>query len=103
MADKTVYGYGVRLKESRKKRKLTQKEVAARLDCSVNTIRHYEDNSQSPPIENLVRLAIMYNVSVDYILGLSDRTYLYIDDLSVKQQKFLLNMLEQVRDVFVDS
>ena len=103
MASEIAYDFGVRLKKLRKRRNLTQKEVASRLDCSENTIRHYEDNSQNPPIDNLVKLAVIYNSSVDYILGLCDRTNVYIDDLSPKQQKFILNMINQVRDTFIDT
>ena len=103
MADDFVFDFGMRLKDLRKKRNLSQKEVASKLGCHTNTIRHYEDNTQTPPLENLVKLAVMYNSSVDYILGLSDRSNLYIDDLSPNQQSFILNMVKQVRDTFSNT
>lgn len=103
MTEVIAFDFGLRLKELRKKRKLTQKEVAARLGCSENTIRHYEDNTQNPPIENLVNLALIYNSSIDYILGMDSRSNIYIDDLSPKHQAFILDMVAKVRELFEDK
>lgn len=99
MAKDNIFDFGMRLKELRKRRNLSQKEVATKLNCHTNTVRHYEDNTQSPSLENLVALAILYNSSVDYILGLTDRTNVFIDDLTEKQQNFILNMIRQIRDI----
>ena len=89
----TIYDFGLRLKELRKKRELTQKEVASRLDLHPNTIRSYENNTLTPSVENLVDLAILYNSSVDYILGLSKRTNIYIDDCTEEQQCLILDLI----------
>lgn len=99
MENDNIFDFGMRLKELRKRRNLSQKEVATKLSCHTNTVRHYEDNTQSPSLENLVALAILYNSSVDYILGLTDRTNVFIDDLSEKQQTFILNMIQQIREI----
>ena len=89
-----VYDFGLRLKELRKKRKLTQKNVASRLELHSNTIRKYEDNTLTPSVENLVDLAVLYNSSVDYILGLSKRTNIYIDDCTPEQQALILELVK---------
>ena len=98
-----VYDFGVRLAELRKQRKLTQAEVAKKLDVNKATISAYERNTTMPSVETLMALARIYNASIDYMLGLSKRTHLYIDDLSLNQQAFMLDMLRQVRERFDDK
>ena len=98
-----VYDFGIRLKKLRKKRKMTQQEVADRLGKSAKTISLYENNTQTPRLEVLIELAVMYNASVDYILGFTDRTHLYIDDLSPDQQEAVLELFDVVRKRFLDK
>lgn len=63
---------GERLKELRKEMGLTQKEVAERLNINSVTYLHYEKAQREPPLTLLADFAIFYQVSVDYLLGLSD-------------------------------
>jgi len=100
--DDSVYDFGVRLSQLRKKRKLSQADVAKKLSINKATISAYERNITIPSVETLKSLAVIYNSSVDYILGFSERTYLFIDDLSPNQQEFILDMLQQVKEKFID-
>ena len=68
------------LKELRKAKKLSQKEVAAHLSIPATTYNTYESGRTEPPIEILVRLSHLYGVSVDIIVQ-RDRTYKTSDDL----------------------
>lgn len=63
---------GERLYEIRKSSKLTLEQIAEILDISYQAYRKYEKDICYPSAETLIRLARMYNVSTDYILGLSD-------------------------------
>ena len=63
---------GKRLKELREERELTQKEVAEQLKINSVTYLHYEKSQREPPLFLLADMAAFYNVSVDYLLGLSD-------------------------------
>lgn len=62
------------------------------------TISSYERNVKTPKLEVLVKLAILYDTSADYILGLTDRASLFLDDLSEKDQKIVLNMLAALKE-----
>lgn len=95
-----IYDRGLRLKELRKKRGLSQKEAAAYLGLKAASISAYESNSKTPSVEILEKMAILYRTSVDYILGLSERTNLYIDDLSKSQQDSVTKIVEILRDEF---
>ena len=50
-----------------------QREVAAVLNVSQNTYSQYENGLISWTAESLIKLADFYNVSVDYLLGRTDK------------------------------
>jgi len=58
-----------RLLEQRKLNKLTQIEVAKFLNISQPSYIRYENGSAEPNYENLVKLADLFDVSIDYLLG----------------------------------
>lgn len=63
---------GERLSEIRKDHGNTQADLAERLGVSLFTIRAWEQEKSSPSHEMLVAICRLYNVSSDYLLGLSD-------------------------------
>ncbi|MBH0158742.1 helix-turn-helix transcriptional regulator [Fictibacillus sp. 5RED26] len=64
--------YGKRLRDLRKSRKLTLVKVAEKLNIAMTTYGAYEREEKRPSIDMLRSLANLYNVSTDYILGLTD-------------------------------
>ena len=48
---------------------LTQKQVAQHLGISQNTYSQYEIGVLNYPVDALIKLADLYGVSVDYLLG----------------------------------
>lgn len=63
---------GIRLKELREERGLTQREIARELGINSVTYLHYEKEQREPPLALLADFAEFYGVSVDYLLGLKD-------------------------------
>lgn len=63
---------GQRLKELRVERGLTQKEVADKLNLNSVTYLHYEKSQREPPLSVLADMAVFFQVSVDYLLGLDE-------------------------------
>lgn len=74
------------LKQERKKKGLSQMAFAKLFGVSQQTIGSWETNRTSPDLESLSKLASFFNVSVDYLLGLTDIPYT-IDDYIAKQKK----------------
>lgn len=62
----------MRIKDLREDHDVRQSEIAAFLHISQNTYSQYESEKRQIPIALLIALAGYYNVSVDYILGLTD-------------------------------
>ncbi len=62
---------GKTLKELRLERGLTQKQVADALNINSVTYLHYEKDQREPPLTLLADMAVFFEVSVDYLLGLT--------------------------------
>lgn len=60
---------GKRLKEARENKKLTQIEAAKKLGISNGTLSGYERNYRDPDTSMLEKMAELYNVKVDWLLG----------------------------------
>lgn len=64
--------FNMRLKELRLANGLTQKELAKSIEVGRTTISEYESGKIVPKHEGLLKLANYFNVSVDYLTGVSD-------------------------------
>lgn len=60
---------GERIKYLREKNGFTQKDIATKLGVEPAAISKYELNMREPNIEAIKKLAILFNVSIDYLLG----------------------------------
>ena len=58
-----------RIRDLREDNDLTQKQVAYMLNCSQQVYSNYELGQRDIPTATLVRIAEIYEVSTDYILG----------------------------------
>jgi transcriptional regulator with XRE-family HTH domain len=87
---------GKRLRDLREKKNVSQAEVANFLGIERTTYTAYE-SGKSRPVRCLDKLAQYYNVSIDYILGLSDSPLpkeIRFDSLAEKEKTLLLNYWE---------
>lgn len=58
-----------KIKELRKKKGLTQKELSSLIGVSQNTLSYWENGVYDIDTKSLQRLAAIFDVSVDYLLG----------------------------------
>ncbi|ARD47789.1 helix-turn-helix domain-containing protein [Sporosarcina sp. P33] len=63
---------GERLKTLRLKKRLTLREVASKIGLAKSSYASYEGGYRNPPIDKLIALAQLYQVSTDYILNLTN-------------------------------
>ena len=61
-----------RIRDLREDRDLSQKDLAEYLNCSQVCYSYYEIGKRDIPTQILIKLSQYYNVSVDYLLGLTD-------------------------------
>ena len=60
------------LKICRKNKRMTTKEVSEKIGVSKQAIYNIETGVSNPSVDTLMKLAELYNVSTDYLLGLTD-------------------------------
>ena len=62
----------MRLKELRKKHKISQLKLAMDLNMNQNSISRYENGEREADYSTLIRFADYFNVSIDYLLERTD-------------------------------
>lgn len=62
-----------RMKQAREAAKLSQKAVALSLHVSAPIVSEWESGKKCPSLSNLKEIALLYNVSADYLLGIENR------------------------------
>ncbi|MDD2477270.1 MAG: helix-turn-helix transcriptional regulator [Dysgonamonadaceae bacterium] len=65
-------GFGKKLRKLRIEKGLTQADLAATLSLGESTISFYESNKRQPDYETLTKIADLFKVSTDYLLGRTD-------------------------------
>lgn len=62
-----------RLRLCRSEKGLTQNQVAIYCDITEKAYQNYELNTRQPKLENLIKIADLYGVSLDYLVGRTDK------------------------------
>lgn len=94
-----MYNLGFRIKEIRTQRGMAQKELAKRINKSKSAVCGYESDAQVPPLEVLVSIASVLNVSLDYLVGFEGDDSISLRNLT-SQQKRIINL---ILDEFTNS
>ncbi len=64
---------GNRLRQLRKSRGYTQVSLQMKTGIEQSLLSKYETGERIPPTETLIKLADLYDVSIDYLLGRTDK------------------------------
>ena len=62
-----------RIQDLRTDADMSQKQLSEILHISQRSYSHYETGSRNIPVEMLIRLANYYDISVDYLIGRTDK------------------------------
>ena len=90
-----MYDIGTRLRELRKRKGWTQKQLAKYLHKSTAAVGSYEQNVQTPPTDVLISLAGLYHISIDQLLGLAGEDSFTVNGLSERQKAILGSILDE--------
>ncbi len=66
---------GDRIRYLRENAGLKQKEMARKFSISENAWSQYENNKRTPDLETIKNIAKFFNVSIDYLMNLTDEAY----------------------------
>ncbi|MBQ3234983.1 MAG: helix-turn-helix transcriptional regulator [Clostridia bacterium] len=90
------------IKELRVENNLTQKELADKIGVTNKSIWAYETGYAIPPIETLIKLADVFNCSLDYLVGRENELGYILTDNSestlTEDEKFLLYAYRKLED-----
>ena len=89
--------FGTRLKILRKQAGLTQQQLATQLGITKSVVSFYELQERSPSPEVLIKLASIFHVSADYLLGLDARETIDVSDLDEKDIQAVRTIVERLR------
>ena len=81
---------GERIRVRRKELRLPPRVMAAAANISLATVYRYENNTQSPSLENAAKLALLLDTSLDYLAGLENALTIQLPDLNEEERNALM-------------
>lgn len=100
---------GDRLKNLRLQKRLTQDRVAELLETSIRMVARYEAGETDPSGDVIARMANVFDVSADYLLGRTDDPTVpfQLKDLTIKEHQILAALrrgdaLDAIRRIVAD-
>lgn len=93
-----MFDFGLRLKTLRENLKLSQEQLGRKVGRSKSVISNYENNIKFPPAEILIEFAIIFNVSLDYLVGIDKNEMVSVSGLSETQKKLIETIVFEFKD-----
>lgn len=88
---------GKKLRTLRTENKLTQKQVADRIGLAISAVSSYESGTRFPSYEALIKLARIFHVSTDYLLGLTEKRSIDVTGLDDTEIELLSQLANKLR------
>lgn len=88
---------GERIKLLRRQRDISQMELARHLGVSKSVVSSYENAVHFPPYDILLKMAWLFGVSTDYILGAAGNRTLNVDGLTEAQVDAVTRIVDELR------
>lgn len=88
---------GEKLRSLRMEKNLTQKQVADRIGLAISAVSSYESGSRYPTYDTLIKLARMFHVSTDYLLGIADKRNIDVTGLNDEDVGLISQLVDKLR------
>lgn len=92
-----MFDFGMRLQQLRVSRNLSQKALGDKLNRSKSVICAYENNVRIPPLEVLTEIAVIFNVSLDYLVGIDKNEMVSVEGLDARQRDIIYALVEEFK------
>lgn len=89
--------FGEKLKELRKAQKLTQRELAERLNVAKSVVSYYESGDRFPSYDVLIKIARTFHVTTDYLLGVERKRMIDVSDLSEENIDVVMGVVNALK------
>lgn len=88
-----MFDFGQRLRELREQRHLSQEAMGRIIGRSKPVISSYENNLKLPALDVLINIALLYNVSLDYLIGFEKKEMVSVEGLTESQKGIIHTLL----------
>lgn len=88
---------GEKLKSLRIEKNLTQKQVADRIGLAISAVSSYESGTRYPSYDVLVKLARIFHVSTDYLLGITNTRNIDVTGLNDNEIELVSQLVDMLR------
>lgn len=85
-----------RIKKLRLQNEMTQVQLAEIVGVTKQSVSNWENDNIQPSIDMLIKLSKYFAVSTDYLLGMENRKYLEITDLTDEQLSHLKYIIDDM-------
>ncbi len=92
-----MFDFGLRIQQLRVSRNLSQSALGKKINRSKSVVCAYENNTATPPLEVLVQLATIFNVSLDYLVGIDKNEMVSVSDLQLKQKELVYIIINEFK------
>ena len=90
--------FGDQIKNLRLSKCLNQVEMAKILGVTKQSVSNWENENIMPSVDMLIKLSQFFNVSTDYLLGLTEKHALNTEGLSEIQIAHIQNIINDIRE-----
>ena len=92
-----------RLRQLRENADLSQREIAEKLFLHTTQYYRYESGKSDLPLQLAIRIARFYNVSIDYIAGISDQKSPGKTEAKNKDQIFAERVKRDYKEIYEEK
>lgn len=92
-----MFDFGLRIQQLRTNNRMSQKEFGKKIHRSKSVVSSYENNLRTPPLDILVDIATLFNVSLDYLVGIDKKEMFSVDGLDTKQKEVIQALIYEFK------
>ena len=97
------FDFGLRIRSLREQQKISQEEFGKLVHRSKSVISSYENNIKTPPLDVLISMATIFNVSLDYLVGIEKSEMVSLNSLSEQQIQIIHLIIAEFKDRTTES
>ncbi|MBR7133473.1 MAG: helix-turn-helix transcriptional regulator [Clostridia bacterium] len=75
----------------------TQVQLAQKLNITKQTVSNWENDNIQPSIDMLIKLSKVFNVSTDYLLGLTPTNSIGVDGLPIEFVSHIVQIIDDYK------
>ena len=85
------------IRQLRQSRNMSQVELAKVLGVTKQSVSNWENDNIQPSIDMLIKIASFFSVSTDYLLGLENRKFIEVSNLTEKQISHIQLIIDDIK------